>query len=139
MDPGLITIRRRPTLWDSIREAAIAIADEELPLSAFVRTSVLSQSSFEDALNFILSEKLAGEAMPVALLHGIFDRLVADDPSIAVAARDDLAAICERDPACRSPLDALLFYKGFHAVQSHRMAHALLRQNRRSLALYLQS
>jgi hypothetical protein len=49
-----------------------------------------------------------------------------------------LIAVCERDPACNSPLEALLFYKGFHAIQAYRFAHALLHQERRSLALYLQ-
>jgi serine O-acetyltransferase len=58
---------------------------------------------------------------------------------IGVAARADLAAICERDPACQSPLEALLFFKGFHAIQTYRYAHTLLRQHRRALAQFLQS
>jgi serine O-acetyltransferase len=126
-------------LWDGILDAAATMTENEPVLSAFVHTSVLHQSCFEDALNYILADKLAGEATPVSVLCRIFRRLIESDPAIAIAARNDLAAICQRDPACRSPLDALLFYKGFHAVQAHRMAHALLKADRRSLALYLQS
>lgn len=37
----------------------------------------------------------------------------------------DLAAVLERDPACRSRLEALLLYPGYHAVVMHRLAHAL--------------
>jgi serine O-acetyltransferase len=65
--------------------------------------------------------------------------LVAGDVQIGIAARSDLAAVCERDPACHSPLEALLFFKGFHALQAYRLAHALLHQGRRALAHYLQS
>ena len=36
-------------------------------------------------------------------------------------------------------MEALLFFKGFHALQTYRLAHALLQQGRRTLALYLQS
>jgi len=64
--------------------------------------------------------------------------VVASDAGIGIAARADLAAVCERDPACNSPLEALLFYKGFHAIQAYRLAHALLHEGRRALALYLQ-
>jgi serine O-acetyltransferase len=131
-------VARDDALWNGILDAATALANEEPLLRAFVHATVLSQSCFEDALNYILAEKLAGEATPAVVLRQIFGRLLTSDPSIATAAREDLVAVSERDPACRSPLDALLFFKGFQALQAHRMAHALLR-DRRSLALYLQS
>jgi serine O-acetyltransferase len=128
----------RDGLWHGILAAATAMADAEFLLSAFVHESVLSQTCFEDSLTYILAEKLAGDAMPAQVLRQIFRRLVANDSGIAIAARDDLVAVCERDPACRSAFHALVFYKGFQAIQVHRMAHTLL-QDRRSLALYLQS
>jgi serine O-acetyltransferase len=129
----------RGTLWDDIVDAATTMTENEPLLGAFVHASVLHQSCFEDALSHILADKLAGEATPAAVLRQIFRRLIENDPGIAIAARNDLVAIRDRDPACRSPLDALLFYKGFQALQAHRMAHALLAADRRSLALYLQS
>ena len=33
----------------------------------------------------------------------------------------------------------MLYFKGFHALQTHRLAHALLKSGRRDFALYLQS
>ena len=48
-------------------------------------------------------------------------------------------AIRNRDPACNSYSTPLLFYKGFHALQSHRVAHWLWNQQRHSLAFYLQN
>ncbi len=39
--------------------------------------------------------------------------------------RDEIMAIQSRDPAARSALEVVLAYPGFHAVQSHRLAHWL--------------
>lgn len=53
--------------------------------------------------------------------------------------RLDLLAVMERDPACTQLIDALLYFKGFHALQAHRVAHALWTTDRRPLAYFLQS
>ena len=139
MNTAVVTVANRDPLWDSIREAATTMADEEPILSSFAYVSVLNQTCFEEALNSVLAEQLSSEQTPAMMLRQVFDKLVAEDPRIAMAARADLVAVCERDPACKSPLEALLFYKGFHAIQTYRLARALLQQSRRSLALYLQS
>ncbi len=39
--------------------------------------------------------------------------------------REDLANICEKDPAARGPLEVVLCYPGFHAIVIHRFAHWL--------------
>jgi serine O-acetyltransferase len=51
--------------------------------------------------------------------------------------RADVAAILERDPACRSRLEAWLCYPGLHALLMHRVAHALHRRGLRLLARLL--
>jgi len=52
--------------------------------------------------------------------------------------RKDLEAICLRDPACGGPLQCLLNFKGFQALQTHRCAHALWSTGRQEVALWLQ-
>ena len=42
-------------------------------------------------------------------------------------------------PACSRYIEPLLYFKGFHALVTHRFAHELLKQGRRDFALYLQS
>ena len=126
-------------LWDNIRQAAAAVIAEEPIMASLVYAGVLNQSCFEGAMNFILAERLGSEHIPAALLRRAFDSTVAESAEIGAAARADLAAVCERDPACKSPLEALLFFKGFHAIETYRYAHALLQQGRRTLAQYLQS
>jgi len=39
--------------------------------------------------------------------------------------RDDVRAALARDPAARNGVEVVLFYPGFHARLSHRLAHAL--------------
>ena len=39
--------------------------------------------------------------------------------------REDIRAMCRRDPAARSTLVVLLTYAGLHAVWGHRVAHQL--------------
>jgi serine O-acetyltransferase len=41
--------------------------------------------------------------------------------------------------ACARYLEPLLYFKGFHALVTHRFAHALWQDGRRDFALYLQS
>jgi len=40
----------------------------------------------------------------------------------------DIRAVQERDPAARGPLEVVLCYPGFHALQMHRLAHFLYKK-----------
>ena len=65
---------------------------EEPIMASLVYASVLNQSSLEEAMNFILADRLASAHAPAALLRQVFDSTVADSVEIGVAARADLAA-----------------------------------------------
>ncbi|MDA8334797.1 MAG: serine O-acetyltransferase [Peptococcaceae bacterium] len=41
----------------------------------------------------------------------------------------DIRAVQERDPAARGPLEVILCYPGFHAIQMHRLAHFLYKRH----------
>jgi serine O-acetyltransferase len=64
---------------------------------------------------------------------------MASAPDIIFASIDDLVVIRDRDPACRSILEPLLFYKGFKALQAYRVAHALWTGGRKDVARFIQS
>ena len=51
----------------------------------------------------------------------------------------DLIATKERDPACKYFSTPLLFYKGFRALQSHKVSYWLWHHDRHTLALFIQS
>lgn len=61
------------------------------------------------------------------------------EPSLVSVAEADLMAVFERDPACKGYVQPFLFFKGFQALQTHRVAHWLWGQGRETIAHYLQS
>ena len=48
-------------------------------------------------------------------------------------------ATVDRDPATNRFLEPVLYFKGFHAIQTHRLAHWLWGKGRKDFAYYLQS
>ncbi len=124
--------------WSRIRtEAAAAVAEEPL-LGGLIHSSVLHHATFEAALAYRLSLKLASAEMSEQLVREIADEALADDPAIGQAARTDLVATFERDPACHRLIQPILYFKGYQAIQSYRIAHWLWRRGRRDLAYYVQ-
>ena len=61
------------------------------------------------------------------------------DTDITRCIEADIAAVCDRDPACSGPMDPLLYYKGLHALSAYRTGHWLWLHGRRPLARWLQS
>ncbi|ALN72481.1 serine O-acetyltransferase EpsC [Aureimonas sp. AU20] len=122
--------------WARLRREAEAVLGKEPALASLVLSTILGQSSLEGALMQRLASRIAG-TLPIDLLRVIFLETAEESAEIGRALRLDLAALVDRDPATASALDALLYFKGFHAVQTHRIAHRLWLKGRRDLALYL--
>ena len=126
-------------LWQSVREGAEQIARAEPLLVEFVTCSILAHDRLEDSLGFILANRLKHGGVSAEISQQAFAEAIEFDPNIVAAMRVDLAATVERDPASSRPVEPLLYFKGFHALQTHRFAHALFNSGREDFALYLQS
>ncbi len=126
-------------IWTHIRSEAADILASDGDLGPFVRQNVIDQSSLDSAIIARLASRLDHPDVPRATIVEIFMSIAASDPSIGEGFRADLLAVADRDPACGRLIEPLLYFKGFHALQTHRMAFALNRMGRRDLALYLQS
>lgn len=126
-------------VWRLIRERAETIIEDEHGLRVLLEDVILSRNSLDEALMARLSRKLAREDMTREELVPLLSGILRDDPTLAESAARDLCAIVERDPACDSPLQPLLFYKGFHAISTYRMSHHLWIADRKELAMYFQS
>ncbi len=125
-------------VWHRIcTEAEDAIAAEPL-MGGLIHSGVLHHQTFEGALAYRISMKLASSEMSEQILREIADAAYLADPDLATAARADLVAIFDRDPACHRFLQPLLFFKGFQAVQSYRLGHWLWKNDRRDLACFVQ-
>ncbi len=136
---GVDTDSASDPIWVHIRSEAADILASDGDLGAFVRQNVIDQSSFDAAVIARLASRLDHNDVPRATIFEIFMSLAASDPDIREGFRADLLAVADRDPACSRMIEPLLYFKGFHALQTHRMAYALNRMGRRDLALYLQS
>jgi serine O-acetyltransferase len=126
-------------IWTQVRAEASADAQREPALASFLYTVVLSHQCLEDALSYILASKLGSPTLTALTLRDFMNAVFAADPGIITAIRGDLQAVVTRDPACRGYSTPLLYFKGFHALQSYRVAHHYWANNRQPLALYLQS
>jgi len=125
-------------VWQRIaREAEDAVRDEPL-LGGLVHGCVLHHRSLEKALAYRVAQKLASGEMSEQLLREIADEAYAGDPALGQAARADIVAVFDRDPACHRFLQPLLYFKGFQAVQAYRVGHWLWRQGRRDFAYFIQ-
>ncbi|PKI67341.1 hypothetical protein CRG98_012290 [Punica granatum] len=114
-------------------------AEKEPILSSFLYASVLSHDCLEQALGFVLANRLHNPTLLATQLVDIFNNVMMHDEGIKRSIRLDVQAFKDRDPACLSYSSALLYLKGYHSLQSYRVAHALWNQGRKVLALALQS
>ncbi len=126
-------------VWDRIKEDAHAAVAAEPLIGGMVHTTVLHHKSLESALGYRFAFKLSSTEMTGQLLREISEEAYDTDPSLGEAARADLVAIYERDPACHRLLQPLLFFKGFQAVQAYRIGHWLWQRGRTDLAYYIQA
>lgn len=126
-------------IWEKVREATKVDVQTEPLLSGFLYASILAHDSFEASLAYILSNRLANATMLPTQLFETFLSILKTDINVRCGALADLEAIRERDPACETLSHALLYFKGYHAVQCYRIANALWHRKQKVLALALQS
>ena len=126
-------------IWQALRAQAEELAAKEPSLASLAHATILNHGALEDALSYHLARKIGNEEVSAMLAREVFDEALADECEIGEAVRADLSAVFERDPACHSYIQAFLFFKGFHALQCHRIAHWMWRKDRDTLAYFLQS
>lgn len=126
-------------VWARLRQEAEAVRAGEPSLAGLVLATVLQQKSLEDAVAHRISERLDHPDLSASLIRQAFDEFAAKQPAYLDSVRADIMAVLDRDPACDRAIEPLLYFKGFHAIQTHRLAHWLWNQGRRDFALYLQS
>ncbi len=126
-------------VWHQIsQDAQTAVINEPL-IGGLVHSSILHHATLERALSYRIAMKLSSDEMSAQILREIADEAYMAAPELGEAARADLVAIFERDPACHRLMQPLLFFKGFQAVQAYRVGHWLWHQNRRDISYLIQA
>jgi serine O-acetyltransferase len=126
-------------IWTQIRQEAADAMAREAALGSFIFATILSHNKLEDAVCHRLAQRLNHTDVDAGLIAQTFQQCLDAEPELGAIFRADLAAVYDRDPACTRYLDPILYFKGFHALVTHRFAHALWQAKRHDFALYLQS
>src|SRR5450631_2711071 len=126
-------------VWARIRSEAEDIARREPELATFIYENVLHHDSLEAAVIHRVSERLGNADISGDLIRQAYDSALEEQPSLGEMFRADIVATVDRDPATTRFIEPVLYYKGFHAIQTHRLAHWLLGKGRKDFAMYLQS
>jgi len=131
--------RKLDPVWDQICDDARTAVIKEPLIGGLVHSSILHHASLERALSYRVAMKLSSDEMSPQILREIADEAYTLAPELGDAGRADLVAIFERDPACHSLMQPLLYFKGFQAVQAYRIGNWLWHQGRRDLSYLIQA
>jgi serine O-acetyltransferase len=133
-----INVASLDPVWSTLRREAEQVAKVEPLMASLVHAGILHHLSLERALSYRIAQKLSSPEMSELILREICDEAYQSDDSLGAAARADILAVYDRDPACHRYLQPLLFFKGFQAIQCYRVGHWLWRHGRRDMAYFIQ-
>jgi len=125
-------------VWKRIQTEAKEAVEKEPLLGGSLHACILHHSSIEHALAYRIASKLASSEMSEQILREICDDAYKNAEEISLAGRADIVAVYQRDPACNTYIQPLLFFKGFQALQAYRVAHWLWNRDRKDMAYFLQ-
>jgi serine O-acetyltransferase len=135
----MAVIETHDPVWRRVREEAAAIARREPALAGLVHATILDQPSLELAVAERVANRIADPQLDTTHIRNAFRDAIEEDPALAQVMRVDVVAVFDRDPACARLIEPILYFKGFHAIMAHRVAHSLWTRGRRDFALMLQS
>jgi serine O-acetyltransferase len=126
-------------VWARIRREAEEVARREPELATFIYSTILHKDTLEAAVVHRVTERLDSPEVSAELVRQAYADALESEPAIGTAFRADIVATVDRDPATNRFLEPVLYLKGFHAIQTHRLAHWLWGKGRKDFAYYLQS
>lgn len=126
-------------VWARLRREAAAVMDREPYLGSVISGSILNHDNLESVLAFKIGQRLGHPTLPGELISQGLLSAISHEPILSSVVRADLLAVLDRDPACTRVIEPVLYFKGYHALVAHRLAHWLWKMGRRDFALHIQS
>ncbi len=126
-------------VWQKVKTEAEQAVEADKVIAGLIYNAILNHQTLEEALAYHLSQRLDHSDVDASVLNRTFNEIINNDEEFRRTLRIDMAAVFERDPACNRLLEPLLYFKGFHALQTHRFAHHLWQKGSLDFSLYLQS
>ncbi len=126
-------------IWASVLDEAKSASIKEPAMSELLDEIFLSRADLFDCVSYRISAKLeARTRRDIGIINTFIEAFSADN-SIKENVVKDIIAIRHRDPACQFYMNPILYFKGFHAITTHRVAHWLWNNGKVHTAYYLQS
>ncbi|KAJ1418632.1 serine O-acetyltransferase [Ochromonadaceae sp. CCMP2298] len=131
--------------WETVLVEAREIVSRDEFMGNIISPMLLAHDSFSSCLTSMLAEQFATERISTitwkqlflsAHNHQLYEPHMGSAEAMGLL---DLASIPARDPASDGVVNPFLNFKGFKAVQSHRIAHILWHQGRHDAARAVQS
>jgi serine O-acetyltransferase len=126
-------------VWARIRTEAEEVVRREPELATFIYATILHHDSLEASVVHRITERLDHSEVSGELIRQAYAEALDSEPALGASFRADIVATIDRDPATNRFIEPVLYFKGFHAIQTHRLAHWLWSKERRDFAYYLQS
>ena len=126
-------------VWRAVRQEAEEVAVNDPAMATFIYSTILNHTRLEDAVIARIADRLHSREISGDLIRQSFERMLDEWPEWQSILRIDIAAVYDRDPARERFIEPILYFKGFHAIQTHRLANWSWKNGRKDFALYLQS
>src|ERR1700716_373106 len=133
------TLGKVDPVWARIRGEAEEGVRREAELATFIYSTILHHDSLEAAVVHRITQRLDHPDVSAELIRQAYEDALEGDPSIGAAFRVDIVATVDRDPATDRCIEPVLYFKGFHAIQTHRLGHWLWEKESKDFSYYLQS
>ena len=133
------TLATHDPVWHQLLTEAKQIATDEPKMCGFIHENILNQPSLEDAVVNRIAERLAHKSISASVIRLAYSQAIETEPEFSEHFRIDIVTVVDRDPICDRAIEPVLYFKGFHAIQTHRLANWLWHNNQKDFALYLQS
>lgn len=125
-------------VWQRIRTEAEQVVRDEPLMGGVMHNNLLHHPTLDRALAFRFALKLKSAEISEQILREIAEEAYADDGALGEAARADLMAVHDRDPACHRYLQPVMYFKGYQALQAYRVGHWLWKRGRVDMASFVQ-
>ena len=130
--------RDKSDLFCLIQQHAKNTCEEDVSSIDILENKVLRYRNIEDLFIFNLVDDLNQKKINIKF-HNLFLRYISSNTNALKIIEADLLATFMRDPACKKHYDPILFFKGYKALQLHRLGHWLWNKKEFFSALAIQS
>ena len=126
-------------VWEDIKKEVYLRIEAEPSLSPYLNLLILSQDSLISSIASVLASKLNSDALSSRNIKEFILEAYMSCEDIENSLREDLIYFVKNDPACKYYSTPILFYKGYQGLATYRAANCLWKNDRHTMALFLQN